>query len=231
MSPILISLLRTFVPWLVGLVGPTLTASLGWTPDDVSRTVTLVVAGVYYLAARLLEQYAGPEWGWLLGAPVQPTYGGRHAAGHRDTGQARAVLLIGAAVLVLLAGSLAPAAARGRPRPPVEVPEITAGWAGCDKTRPRTMLWIRVIAPNAGGTEWDIWAGADTAVRLQAWVGSRWVDVPSTSPTEGSRLAGGHFRWRPYLASGGRRIAGPPWVLSGEECQSVVDLEPLGSVA
>jgi hypothetical protein len=69
----LASLIRTIVPLLVAWAGPLLTAWAGWTPDQVSRVATLLVAGGYYLAVRLLEQYV-PQAGWLLGLARQPEY-------------------------------------------------------------------------------------------------------------------------------------------------------------
>jgi hypothetical protein len=74
LSQILLSALRTFVPWLMGFILPWATANLGWTDHDVELVVNLVVGGVYYLASRLLERYVSPNFGWLLGAPLQPVY-------------------------------------------------------------------------------------------------------------------------------------------------------------
>jgi hypothetical protein len=70
----LASLIRTLVPLLVAWAGPVLTGWLGWTPDDVSRVATLLVAGAYYLLVRLAERYVSPRAGWLLGRAGAPVY-------------------------------------------------------------------------------------------------------------------------------------------------------------
>ena len=67
------SLIRTFVPILVGL----LTSMAVFRDSDVgalSEVVTALVTAVYYLAARLLEHYASGSFGWLLGYPKAPVY-------------------------------------------------------------------------------------------------------------------------------------------------------------
>ena len=72
------SLVRTYVPWIVGVVIGWL-VSLGVELDAaVEGSLTVVVTGVvtalYYLAARLLETYVSPKFGWLLGSKKAPTY-------------------------------------------------------------------------------------------------------------------------------------------------------------
>lgn len=72
------SLVRTFTPIIVGAV-------LGWftttgitLDDQFEGAITLLISGalsgVYYVAARLLEVYASPKFGWLLGLARQPDY-------------------------------------------------------------------------------------------------------------------------------------------------------------
>jgi len=72
------SLVRTFTPIIVGAV-------LGWfatagiaLDSEFEGAVTLLVSGVlsgiYYVAARLLETYVTPKFGWLLGLAKQPDY-------------------------------------------------------------------------------------------------------------------------------------------------------------
>ena len=82
------SIVRTFVPIIVGsVVGWFVT--LGVTLDDqFSGLLTLVVSaalsGVYYVAVRLLETYVAPKLGWLLGLAKTPTaYTADSPAEHR----------------------------------------------------------------------------------------------------------------------------------------------------
>lgn len=74
LAQIVLSTIRTFVPWAMGFILPWLTSELGWTPSDVDVLVNLLVGGIYYFVMRLLERYVTPKFGWLLGAPVQPVY-------------------------------------------------------------------------------------------------------------------------------------------------------------
>lgn len=69
------SIVRTLVPIIVGAV---LTWLSGIPLDgEFAATLTLVVSSAlsaaYYLAVRLLERYASPHFGWLLGLAQQPT--------------------------------------------------------------------------------------------------------------------------------------------------------------
>lgn len=80
----LTSLVRTLVPVLVGFLITTLgLGRVGLSEADLTPAVTALVTAVYYIAARALEQYVTPRFGWLLGAPTAPTY-----AGTGDTGPA-----------------------------------------------------------------------------------------------------------------------------------------------
>ncbi|MFA5898137.1 MAG: hypothetical protein WC829_03375 [Hyphomicrobium sp.] len=81
------SLVRTYVPWLAGVIIGWL-ISLGVPLDpDVEVQVTLALMGVasilYYFLARVFEIWVKPKFGWLLGLAKSPTYDDetRRAAG------------------------------------------------------------------------------------------------------------------------------------------------------
>lgn len=77
---LLLSLWRTFVPYLVGFVC-TMAAKWGLdlNEDAVEAFLVLVFGTAYYAAARWLEQNKGKRWGWLLGYAKRPLYlRGRH---------------------------------------------------------------------------------------------------------------------------------------------------------
>ncbi|HWV49296.1 MAG TPA: hypothetical protein VN035_07555 [Microbacterium sp.] len=81
MKPLFDSLVRTYVPWLVGAVIGWL-VSLGVPLDpEVETQITLLFMGVasflYYAAARIFELYVSPKLGWLVGLPKQPIYDGQ----------------------------------------------------------------------------------------------------------------------------------------------------------
>lgn len=72
------SLVRTYVPWLVGVIIGWL-ISLGVTLDpEVETQVTLALMGgasiLYYALVRVFETYVSPKLGWLLGNAKQPNY-------------------------------------------------------------------------------------------------------------------------------------------------------------
>lgn len=72
------SLVRTYVPWLAGVIIGWL-ISLGVPLDpDVEVQVTLALMGgasvLYYFLARVFELYVAPKLGWLLGLAKSPTY-------------------------------------------------------------------------------------------------------------------------------------------------------------
>lgn len=83
----LTSIIRTLVPLIVGVLGPQAAQWFGWTDETTTGIVTAVVAGVYYLLVRALEQ-VWPAAGILLGVPSQPVYG-RDAAAVERAGQDR----------------------------------------------------------------------------------------------------------------------------------------------
>lgn len=77
---LLLSLWRTFVPYLVGF-GIAIAARYGFDIDEASLTslLTLVAGTLYYAAARWLEQNRSARWGWLIGYTKSPVYArGRH---------------------------------------------------------------------------------------------------------------------------------------------------------
>lgn len=71
------SLVRTIVPLIVGFVGSAFVGA-GIEPDAefsglLTNVLTLAFSSVYYVAARLLETYVAPKFGWLLLFPKSPT--------------------------------------------------------------------------------------------------------------------------------------------------------------
>jgi hypothetical protein len=72
MSDFITSLVRTYVPILIGYL-----VSLGILPstlsDQATAAFTALIIGVYYLLVRLLETRF-PWLGWLLGSPKTPKY-------------------------------------------------------------------------------------------------------------------------------------------------------------
>lgn len=71
------SLVRTYVPWIVGGVIGWLSASNIPLDPEVETQVTLVITGaasaLYYVIVRVIERFA-PKFGWLLGSAQQPVY-------------------------------------------------------------------------------------------------------------------------------------------------------------
>lgn len=77
---LILSLWRTFVPYLVGYIGAQM-AEYGLDIDEASLTalLTLMLGTAYYALGRWLEQNHSNAWGWLLGYTKQPEYArGRH---------------------------------------------------------------------------------------------------------------------------------------------------------
>lgn len=75
-----IALIRTAVPAIVGTV-------LAWliqlgidisteTQAQLSAALIPIVISAYYAGVTYLERNVNPSFGWLLGAPKAPTYGG-----------------------------------------------------------------------------------------------------------------------------------------------------------
>lgn len=77
---LLLSLWRTFVPYLAGFLIAQ-AARYGFDLDEASLTplLTTVAGTLYYAAVRWLEHNRSDRWGWLIGYPKQPVYArGRH---------------------------------------------------------------------------------------------------------------------------------------------------------
>lgn len=77
-SDFIASIIRTVVPYIAGGILAWL-VSINFSIPGVSEpllegVLTFVLGSLYYFAVRLLEK-KWPALGWLLGAPVQPTYG------------------------------------------------------------------------------------------------------------------------------------------------------------
>lgn len=78
MNELIISYIRTGTPVLVGHVAAFLT-SRGINLDPTTQLALIEALGglftaLYYAVARLLEKYASPKFGWLLGYAKMPTY-------------------------------------------------------------------------------------------------------------------------------------------------------------
>lgn len=87
MKNILDSLVRTVTPVIVGAI-ITFFTSRGIEVDpqlapSITAGIGVAVTAGYYLVIRLLETYASPHFGWLLGSANRPDYGhtpGAHVA-------------------------------------------------------------------------------------------------------------------------------------------------------
>lgn len=76
---LLTSLTRTLVPLAVGILGGLAARYLGvdLPAGPLEEIVTVLVAGVYYTIARVLEEHLSPVWGRILlglGLRGTPTY-------------------------------------------------------------------------------------------------------------------------------------------------------------
>jgi hypothetical protein len=74
-----VSLIRTWVPLLVGAVLTWLAREYDLVIDEDTTMSTItaatgIVTGVYYAIVRLLEEKVAPGYGWLLGAAKKPVY-------------------------------------------------------------------------------------------------------------------------------------------------------------
>lgn len=75
MPAVVTSLIRTIVPIIVGaILSVPLVKALGITADQAAQLVTAGLIALYYAAARVLEHYVSPRFGWLLGSATAPTY-------------------------------------------------------------------------------------------------------------------------------------------------------------
>lgn len=72
------SLVRTYVPWLAGvLIGWLVSLGVPLDPEvEVQVTLALIGAAsfLYYFLARIFELYISPKLGWMLGLAKQPDY-------------------------------------------------------------------------------------------------------------------------------------------------------------
>lgn len=69
------SLLRTFVPVLVGLILGVLGSTAVGFEEQLTAVISAAITLVYYLVLRLVEQ-KWPKLGILLGSAKKPTYTG-----------------------------------------------------------------------------------------------------------------------------------------------------------
>jgi predicted branched-subunit amino acid permease len=71
------SLIRTYVPWVIGAILGLLTATNVPLDPELEVTlgivITLAFQGAYYGLTRVFERYVSPKFGWLLGLAQQPT--------------------------------------------------------------------------------------------------------------------------------------------------------------
>ncbi|MFJ2506336.1 hypothetical protein [Microbacterium sp. NPDC087592] len=72
------SLVRTYVPWLAGVI-ITFLVSLGVPLDPevqpaLLALLMLAASAAYYWIARLLETHMSPKFGWMLGLAKPPVY-------------------------------------------------------------------------------------------------------------------------------------------------------------
>lgn len=75
MHPIIASLIRTLVPWLVGyILALAAKANLPLPESLAVEVVSIALGGLYYAVVRVLETRGKNAWGWLLGLASQPTY-------------------------------------------------------------------------------------------------------------------------------------------------------------
>ena len=79
MKELIISLIRTFVPVLVGQIMTWLATigvldATGEISAQLITTFTLLFTTLYYALVRVLETKLSPKWGWLLGAAKAPEY-------------------------------------------------------------------------------------------------------------------------------------------------------------
>lgn len=74
------SLVRTYVPWIAGiLIGWLVSLGVPLDPEvapQVTAVLMLVASALWYFLARIFETYVHPKLGWLLGLPKQPIYDG-----------------------------------------------------------------------------------------------------------------------------------------------------------
>ena len=84
MKAIFDSLVRTFVPIVVGaVVAFFVDKGVALDPEfegALTAGIGAATAFIWYAAVRLLETYVTPKFGWLLGLDKAPRYNGKHVA-------------------------------------------------------------------------------------------------------------------------------------------------------
>lgn len=72
------SLVRTYTPWLAGIViGWLVSLGIPLDPEvapQITALLMLVASMLYYFLARVFETYVSPKIGWILGLAKSPTY-------------------------------------------------------------------------------------------------------------------------------------------------------------
>ncbi len=98
-ATILPSLIRTLVPlavgwvlslWLTGAVLGFFSIDAASASDFLTQLATVLLTSLYYTLARLLEKYAGPYWGILLGYVKQPVAYAENGDNVQDAGIVKA---------------------------------------------------------------------------------------------------------------------------------------------
>lgn len=101
------SYVRTIVPAVVGAI-------IAWAlhhGHDIhgyEAQLTVVITGLYYGLARLLEHYVSPRFGWLLGAATAPLYRQvkpgpvKHPKGSRGYGAVEVLLIVLLVIVILV---------------------------------------------------------------------------------------------------------------------------------
>ena len=78
MKPLFDSIVRTYVPWIVGaVIGWMVSLGVPLDPEvepQLTALLMLAASMLYYVLARVFELYISPKLGWLLGLAKQPTY-------------------------------------------------------------------------------------------------------------------------------------------------------------
>lgn len=74
----IIGIIRTATPIVAGTVLTFLTNAGLELPEEIKQELSFIIFGVmslaYYAAARALEEFVAPKFGWLLGVAKAPVY-------------------------------------------------------------------------------------------------------------------------------------------------------------
>jgi hypothetical protein len=74
----IIGIIRTATPIVAGIVLTFLTNIGLELPEEIKQELSFIIFGVmslaYYAAARALEEFVAPRFGWFLGIPRTPDY-------------------------------------------------------------------------------------------------------------------------------------------------------------